>query len=170
MDQQHPSLLAVLPDPFTLKESSTHPASILTLYFCKPMPSAPSSTSAFPQIWVDTCTYTCLNRKSEDSITLDLKKKRKEGGPIRIQGDSSKRAKHARGCCDEKRKRLMRLKRCRLFNSAYLLKRHLGGNPGTFHFFSLLFYPHFPTTWCFHFIYFKCCQRGMCFLFLWWYI
>ncbi len=57
----------------------------------------------------------------------------------------------------------MRLKRCRLFNSAYLFKDIWGENRDLFIFPLFLFYPHFPTTWCFHFIYFKCCQRGMCF-------
>ena len=77
---------------------------------------------------------------------------------------------------EEREKRLLRLKRCRLFNSAYLFKRHLGGKTGNFSFFPLfLFYRHFPATWCFHFLYFKCCQKGnvFCFFFpffFWWYI
>ena len=65
---------------------------------------------------------------------------------------------------EEREKRLLRLKRCRLFNSAYLFKRHLGGKPGTFHFFLYSFsivisQQHGVST----FYILSVVKRGMCF-------
>lgn len=63
-------------------------------------------------------------------------------------------------------KRLMRLKRCRLFNSAYLFKDIWGGKPGTFHFFLYSFsivisQQHGVST----FYILSVVRRGMCFVF-----
>lgn len=52
------------------------------------------------------------------------------------------------------------------FSTLHICLKTFWGKTWDLSFFPLfLFYPHFPTTWCFHFIYFKCCQRGMCFFF-----
>lgn len=115
-----------------------------------------------------------LNRDTADSVTLgrfkggEKNEKWKKGETDPNPGGLYGRRKLnnvTRLCCDWREgTRLMRFKRRRLFNSAHLFKDILGENQDFFIFPLLLFYPHFPATWCFHFLYFKCCQRGMCFL------
>lgn len=66
-----------------------------------------------------------------------------------------------------RRKRLMRLKSCRLFNSAYLFKKKkkkekmMWWETGTFSFFFSLFYPYFQQRGL-STLYILCCERGMC--------
>lgn len=114
-----------------------------------------------------------LNRDTAESVTLGRFKGGGEDKWQKGETDPNPRGLYGRRnlnnvtrlCCDWREgTRLMRFKRRRLFNSAHLFKDILGENRDFFIFPLLLFYPHFPATWCFHFLYFKCCQRGMCFL------
>lgn len=54
----------------------------------------------------------------------------------------------------------MRLKSCRLFNSAYFIKKNVVGNRDLFIFPLSLFYPHFQQRGV-STLYILCCERGM---------
>lgn len=70
MDQQHPGLLAVLPGPFALKESSTHLTSNLTFISATHTQRSAFNLGFSPNMG-GYLHLMHLNREAEDSMTLE---------------------------------------------------------------------------------------------------